>query len=65
MVFDRSQSAVQSVSAPASACFVITPSDTDDLVETTRAIYVGVGGSITLRAISSELDVTFVGVAAG
>jgi hypothetical protein len=65
MTIDRYERNAQSVSAPASACFPITPSDTLELSETTKAIYVGIGGSVTLRATGSTADVTFVGVPAG
>ena len=51
--------------APARDCFAITPSDTDTLAVIPKAIFVGVGGDIELRAIDSETDVTFRNVPAG
>lgn len=65
MTIDKFETAAQSVSAPAASCFSITPSDTDNLAEATKALYVGVGGTVTLRAAASMLDVTFVGVPSG
>lgn len=65
MPIDKYEATVQSVSAPAASCFAITPNDAGDLEQVTRAIYVGVGGSLKIRTVASEQDVTFVGVAAG
>lgn len=65
MPIDKYEAAIQSVSAPAASCFAITPTDADDLEQATKAIYVGAGGSLTIRTVASEQDVTFVGVAAG
>lgn len=56
---DNFQSTSDSVTAPASRCFEITPNDSADLTEATKAIYVGTGGDITLRALDADTDVTF------
>ena len=51
--------------APARQCFAIMPSDTIALSVIPKAIYVGVGGDIELRAIDSETDVTLRNVPSG
>ncbi|TNE33771.1 MAG: hypothetical protein EP350_03410 [Alphaproteobacteria bacterium] len=56
---DNFQSTSDSVTAPASRCFEITPNDSVELVEATKAIYVGTGGDVTLRSLDSAADVTF------
>lgn len=48
-----------SLTAPASNCFAVTPSDTTDLPLVTKALYVGTGGDIVLRAVNGAADVTF------
>lgn len=48
-----------SLTAPASNCFVISPSDVADLPIVTKALYVGTGGDVVLRAVNGAADVTF------
>ena len=62
---DRYQNSADSLISPAQVCFAITPSDTADISQVTKAIYVGEGGDITLRAIDSSADVTFANVPTG
>ena len=50
---------------PARRAFAITPSDGVALATLPRAIFVGTGGTITLRAIDSAQDVVLRGLAAG
>ena len=54
-----------SVIAPAQRAFPITPSDSDDLGSFTKAIYVGTGGTIVLRPVGSDADVSFTNVQNG
>jgi len=61
---DRFSSNVPSLTSPATHGFAVTPSDTLDLSEMTRAIYVGSGGTLALRLLSGQ-TVTFAGIAAG
>lgn len=45
--------------------FAITPHDTNALPATTRGLYVGVQGDVTLRFADATSDITLVGLAAG
>lgn len=58
MLEDPFASSANSLSSPAAECFAITPSDSADLPRATKAIYVGTGGDIVLRAVESDSDVT-------
>lgn len=60
--FSQSENAAQ---APASYAFVITPSNTTDLEQVTRAIYVGGDGNIAVRLYGNSSHVDFIGVKAG
>lgn len=51
---DRFANTQASLSGPASSGFPVTPSDGSDLPETTRALYVGIGGNLTVRMLSGE-----------
>jgi hypothetical protein len=53
-VTDRYKTQSPSVSGPATSGFAITPSDTLALQETTRGLYVGVGGDVTLDMATGE-----------
>jgi len=54
-----------SVIAPASEAFAIIPKDNGELTRATKALYVGTGGDIVLRAVGSQEDVTLRNVVAG
>ena len=49
---------------PAASAVAITPADSD-LAKRTRAIYVGVGGNLTVTMAEGGNIVTFVGVVSG
>lgn len=51
--------------APASRCFPITLSDSNELTEVTKAIYVGTSGDIVLKPLESAIAVIFRNVPAG
>ncbi|TNM66393.1 spike base protein, RCAP_Rcc01079 family [Aliirhizobium smilacinae] len=53
-----------SLSSPASAGMAVTPSDTTALSVSSRAIYIGSGGTLAIRMISGD-DLTFIGVPSG
>jgi hypothetical protein len=65
MPFDNFESALDSLIAPARNAFPITPDDSAALPSLPRAIYIGSGGNIVLRAVDGTQDVTFFGVASG
>lgn len=53
-----------SLSSPASAGMAVIPSDANALPVTSRALYIGSGGTLTIRMMSGD-DLTFVGVPSG
>jgi hypothetical protein len=55
---DRFSGNAPSVTGPASHGFSITPNDDADLPETTRAIYCGQGGNLTVT-LASGASLTF------
>ena len=61
---DRFQYSTPSLSGPAAHAFAVTPNDSSDLSETTRAIYVGGAGSVT-AVMASGASVTFASVPSG
>ncbi|ANU07150.1 spike base protein, RCAP_Rcc01079 family [Paraurantiacibacter namhicola] len=65
MAFDPFNRTVDTPGDPARDCFPVTPADNADLDRLTKAIYVGTGGDIVLRAADADVDVTFRNVPAG
>ena len=53
------------VFAPARRTMAITPDNVNSLPVVMKAVYVGTGGTIVLRAIDDEEDVTIKNVASG
>lgn len=49
---------------PAEKAFSVTPSDTADLTQVTRGLYVGVSGNVKVDMVSGD-TLTFVAMAAG
>ena len=56
---DKFQNSADSLIAPSQFCFSVTPDDNVDLQSATKAIYVGLGGDVTLRPVDNSADVTF------
>jgi hypothetical protein len=65
MPLDTFGTALDSLVAPARNCFSITPNDTAALPFVPKAIYIGTGGNLVIRAIDSSSDVTFTNVPNG
>jgi len=65
MTLDNFGSVLDSLIAPARNCFSITPNDTVMLPVLPKAIYVGTGGNVVVRAIDGSSDVTFANVPSG
>ncbi|QFT75973.1 hypothetical protein [Erythrobacter sp. THAF29] len=65
MFVDPFESASDSLVTPARDCFPVAASDTADLPQATKAIYIGTGGDITLRTVAGEQDVVFRNVVSG
>jgi hypothetical protein len=61
---DRFQTYTRGLTAPATGAFAIVPSDTLELAETARAIYVGGAGTMTLVTRDGG-TAAFAGLAAG
>jgi hypothetical protein len=56
---DRFQNNADSAAAPATAPFAIVPDDVNPLPWVPKGIYVGGGGTITLRGVGGSEDVTY------
>lgn len=65
MSTDQYANAANSLIAPSADCFAIVPNDTQELSKATKAIYVGTGGTIVLKAVESEDFVTLRNVISG
>ncbi len=65
MIDDPFRNTADSPTAPAEDCFIIAPSDTAELARAPKAIFVGEGGDVVLRALHGDADVTFRNLAAG
>ena len=62
---DEFQTFADSVSGPATRAAAVVPHDVDPLSEIPKALYVGTGGSVTLRGSGGGADATFKNVASG
>ena len=65
MFDDPFANTANSLSSPAAHCFDILPDDASELPSAAKAIYVGSGGDIVLRAVDSDQDVVLQGVGSG
>lgn len=63
-MLDQFEGRAQAFDSPATHGFAITPADSTDLSEITRALFVGGPGDVTLT-LHSGAQVTLSGVAAG
>lgn len=61
---DRFSSHAPSLTGPASSGFAITPDDTQPLFETTRALFIGIGGNLAVEMASGAV-VSFAPVSDG
>lgn len=65
MPTDNFSSSSDSLIAPARIAFAIVPDDSNDLPQRPKALYVGSGGDIALRAVGSDGEVLLRNVASG
>jgi hypothetical protein len=65
MALDPFASFTETLIAPAGDLFAIEPDDLNDLAKATRAIYVGGGGDIIIKAVHSENEVLLSNVPTG
>lgn len=56
---------VEGVTAPAKNIKVITPNDSTDLTDVTKALYIGSAGAVAVIAADDTVAVTIPGVQAG
>jgi hypothetical protein len=59
MLDDPFRAQTDTAMAPAARCFSIEPSDSAELAQATKAIYIGQPGDVTLRSVQGFADVTF------
>lgn len=59
MAIDSFATFTDSMVAPATAPYALTPSDTVPLPTVPRGIYVGSGGDVTLCGVGATADVTY------
>lgn len=62
---DDFRGAPRQIGDPASKAFSITPTDDVELAQTTRGLYVGGAGDISLKMVGDDTAVPFKGVTAG
>jgi hypothetical protein len=62
---DRFDNQIDTLSQPARHAFTITPHATAEIDPLPKAVYVGTGGDITLRAADSSADIVFKNVMSG
>lgn len=62
---DEFQTFADSVSGPATRVAAVVPHDVDPLSEIPKALFVGTGGTVTLRGSGGGADVTFNNVGSG
>ncbi len=65
MQVDPFKNALDSLNAPASRCFAITPDDAAVLPIAPKAIYVGSGGDIVVQPLEGDEDVVFLNTISG
>lgn len=61
---DQFQSFARAPTAPADGAFAVTPNNSTDLPQATRALYIGVSGNLAVTMLSGE-SVTLINVQAG
>ena len=61
-IFEKNFTELES---PVSNAVAITPNNSTDLAQTTRAIYIGGSGNLTVEMAGGGVDVTFTGLVAG
>lgn len=65
MPLDNFEHFTDGLTSPAQETFTVTPDDSAELATVTKALYVGEGGDVVLRALSSTQDSVFRNVPAG
>ena len=50
---------------PSRDCFAVVPHNVNELTVVPKALYIGTGGDVTVRALKSSADVVFANVQSG
>ena len=56
---DRFSTYGDNTAAPSTRPFAVTPHDANELPEIPKGLYVGTGGTVTLRGVGASTDVTY------
>ncbi len=62
---DAFSAAADQVSAPARRALAVTPHDSHPLADIPKALFIGTGGSITMRGVDGAADQQWVNVPSG
>jgi len=62
---DQFQNSADQVSAPATRAVAVSPHDSTALTDIPKALFVGTGGSITMRGVNGSADQLWKNVASG
>ena len=65
MAIDTYKNMMGGLESPAREAAVVTPDDVNDLVNTSRSIYVGTAGDVSVHMIGQSAPVVFKGVPVG
>ena len=65
MAIDTYKNMMGGLESPARAAAVVTPDDVNDLVNTSRSIYVGTAGDVAVHMIGKSAPVVFKAVPVG
>jgi hypothetical protein len=59
MLIDPFKNTADSLIAPSTRCFAITPDDSEELREAPKALYIGTGGDLVVRPLGGDEDIVF------
>jgi hypothetical protein len=65
MFEDKFRNSVDTPTAPSERCFAIVPDDANDVDHGTKAIFIGVGGDVSLVSVRGEQPVLFRNIPSG
>lgn len=65
MATDRFDSSADTLFAPARAPYPLVPHDSNEVPVIPKRLFIGTGGTVTLRGVGANSDVTYKNVASG